>query len=380
MSKRKRIGLVGSVNAQPSSPSPAIDLYRSAGFLEARRRVESACETWFILSPEYHLVEPGDWLEPYELTMASLSVSERTSWSAQVLAQLEEKLGELKGLTFELHAGPEFTEHGLVEGLLAAKAKVSIGGAEPIKAAVPKSAPAKPRKPAPEMPVATRRRLLDEFYGLLAEQAEVIGGYWSLPDCTGDDHWPLHGVVFYFEPGELREDGQTPRVVRVGSHALTATSKTRLWDRLRADRGAIGGANPGSGNHRASALRRHVGRALIARDGYPEAAESWGSAGRVSAEEKQRELDLEIAVSKYVAQMDFIWMAVPEAEDRVAIDKGTVSLLSNAGRQPVDPASENWLGHSAGESISRAGIWNVDYTEWAPDAGVLELLRRHIDA
>jgi hypothetical protein len=58
-------------------------------------------------------------------------------------------------------------------------------------------------------------------------------------------------------------------VVRVGTHALTAASSATLWDRLRQHRGHLGGRDPGSGNHRASVFRRHVGAALIGRDGQP---------------------------------------------------------------------------------------------------------------
>lgn len=407
MSTLKRIGLVAGVDSQPSVPSPALDLYRSSGFLAARRQVESTCGAWFILSPRYGLAAPNDWLEPYSQTMADLSEREREEWSARVLAQLEEKLGELKGRTFELHAGPEFYEHGLLDGLRKAKAKVEIAGREgadadesqdakaepaPKPSAVDAPRPGRRRKktaaavveevpPARiEMPASERRELLDRLYELLEEQAEVIGGRWRLPDCSGDDHWPQHGVVFFFQPGELREDGQTPRVVRVSTHATTPSSKTRLWDRLRSDRGSISGANPGSGNHRASALRRHIGRALIERDGYPEAAASWGSAGSVDAETKQREMELEIAVSRIVADMEFIWLAVPEAEDRHAIEKGAVALLSNRDREPVDPPGPEWIGHYAGPVISASGLWNVDFTREQPDPAVLDVLRRHIEA
>src|SRR5690606_12049920 len=152
----------------------------------------------------------------------------------------------------------------------------------------------------------------------------------------------------------------------VATHALTEKSKTRLWDRLRADRGTVGGSNPGAGNHRASAIRRHIGRALISRDGYVEAAASWGIAGNVSPEMKQRELELEIAVSDYLAKMSFIWMAMPDIEDRIAVERMSVALLSNLGREPVDPPSPDWLGHQAGEVISGSGLWNIEHTKRAP--------------
>ena len=62
------------------------------------------------------------------------------------------------------------------------------------------------------------------------------GGPRRLADSHGSDGWPRHGVYFFYEPGETRADG-TDRVVRVGTHALTATSQATLWGRLRQHRG-----------------------------------------------------------------------------------------------------------------------------------------------
>jgi hypothetical protein len=85
----------------------------------------------------------------------------------------------------------------------------------------------------------------EEFYRLLAGLA---GGARRLQDCRPGD-CPGGGVYFFFEDGEVRNDGSS-RVVRVGTHAPTAASSATLWDRLRQHRGHTGGRDPGSGNHR----------------------------------------------------------------------------------------------------------------------------------
>ncbi len=106
------------------------------------------------------------------------------------------------------------------------------------------------------------------FYQALDELAENLGGLRRLRDCHGADGWPRQGVYFFFEPGEVRADGRD-RVVRVGTHALTAASQAILWGRLRQHRGHVGGRHPGGGNHRASVFRRHVGAAIIQRRKLP---------------------------------------------------------------------------------------------------------------
>jgi hypothetical protein len=63
----------------------------------------------------------------------------------------------------------------------------------------------------------------ERFYQALGQLAEKVGGPRLLCECHGSDGWPPQGVYFFFEPGEVRAD-RSGRVVRTGTHALTATS------------------------------------------------------------------------------------------------------------------------------------------------------------
>jgi hypothetical protein len=72
----------------------------------------------------------------------------------------------------------------------------------------------------------------DELYQLLDDLAQRERGPRRLLDAVGKDSWPSLGVYFLYEDGEVRANGSN-RVVRVGTHALTGTSKTTLWGRLR---------------------------------------------------------------------------------------------------------------------------------------------------
>jgi hypothetical protein len=223
---------------------------------------------------------------------------------------------------------------------------------------------------------ADRVHLLDELYELLEVAATEAGGPRPLGAATGRDGWPTHGVYFLFEPGEVRADGHQPRIVRVGTHGLTATSKSNLWTRLRTHRGGVGGRNPGGGNHRGSVFRFHVGTALIARDGHPTAAASWGLGPSAPREVRDQEVALERAVSRHIAQMQVVCLAVPDRQMRATIERGCIALLSNHDRGPVDPPSSQWLGRYADrEAVRRSGLWNVDHVTSAPDPGTLPLIR-----
>jgi hypothetical protein len=67
---------------------------------------------------------------------------------------------------------------------------------------------------------------LFRFYDLLDRLKQRVGGRRLLSECHGRMAWPQRGVYFFMENGEERaESGSGLRVVRVGTHALTATSK-----------------------------------------------------------------------------------------------------------------------------------------------------------
>ena len=226
---------------------------------------------------------------------------------------------------------------------------------------------------------ATRRQALDDFYSLLSDLRQKQGGYRFLRTADGRMGWPQQGVYFFFEPGEVREDGTTLRVTRVGTHALIETSRTTLWDRLRQHRGNVGGRNPGGGNHRGSIFRLHVGTALISRDGWPEAAATWGDGSSAPREVRAREVALERAASEYIGAMPFLWLGVQDRNARASLELGAISLLSNLDREPVDPPSPAWLGHHADrEAVKRSGLWNVQHVDAPPNPAVLKLVESEL--
>lgn len=208
-----------------------------------------------------------------------------------------------------------------------------------------------------------RARQLDAVYETIDLLELKVGGRRTLATATANSGWPSHGVYLFFEPGELRDDGFTPRVTRVGTHALTATSRTSLWNRLSQHRGSLGGANPGGGNHRGSVFRRHVGTAIIARDGRTD-SDSWGHGSDAPRAVRDQEAELERTVSAHIRAMPLLCLRVEDRHDRSAIERDLIALLSNLDRPPIDPASPGWLGnHADADAIRRSGLWNVHHVD-----------------
>lgn len=107
--------------------APAEQLYSPSALFRGRRAyVIGSCDRWFILSAKHGVLAPSDELEPYDVTLVGAPIPVKRAWSTQVFRELREKLGDLRGVTFELHAGRDYWGYGLVDQLRRAGANVEI--------------------------------------------------------------------------------------------------------------------------------------------------------------------------------------------------------------------------------------------------------------
>lgn len=114
---RRRIGLVGCVKEKVAGPCGAEDLYVSNLFNGRRAFVERSCDEWWILSAKHGLVHPKALLNAYDVTLKNAGRATRRHWSSQVLAAMDEQVRPESGDVFELHAGAEYRDFGLLDGL-----------------------------------------------------------------------------------------------------------------------------------------------------------------------------------------------------------------------------------------------------------------------
>ncbi|RMH38220.1 MAG: hypothetical protein D6689_19835 [Deltaproteobacteria bacterium] len=233
----------------------------------------------------------------------------------------------------------------------------------------------------------TRLDDLRRLYDILAELEQRLGGRRRLSNCTKRAAWPRRGVYFFFEDGEERSDtGHGPRLVRVGTHALTSSSKASLWGRLSQHRGAV---STGGGNHRGSIFRLLVGASLIRRDSVQCA--SWGVCNSLTDAAKRldqprenvvaSELPVERAVSEHIRAMPFVWVDVDDPPGprslRGYIERNTIALLSNYDRTVIDPPSRTWLGRYCDrERVRSSGLWNNRHVDEVHEPAFLDQLER----
>lgn len=224
-----------------------------------------------------------------------------------------------------------------------------------------------------------RKQDLNKFYELLTALEQKIGGARLLSQCTGRMTWPERGVYFFREPGEERQDGKGPRIVRVGTHALKPASRTCLWTRLSQHKGQ---ALSGGGNHRGSIFRLLMGTSLIGMNEIN--CPTWGRGSHAPREVRAIERDMERAVSTVIGTMPFLWLAIGDDPGPLSlrgyIERNAIALLSSFARPPLDPPSGRWLGHRCNrERVRASGLWNSNHVDERHDPAFLLMLDGLID-
>ena len=111
-------------------PAPAREVYRADRFQAARLRAQARGATWFVLSAEHGLLEPGEWVSPDSRDLADLAPVYRGVWAQWVLVRLESLDGPVAGRRVHLVA-PQAYVGPLAAVLQDAGAEVTVGGDEP---------------------------------------------------------------------------------------------------------------------------------------------------------------------------------------------------------------------------------------------------------
>ena len=220
----------------------------------------------------------------------------------------------------------------------------------------------------------------NSLYSMLDDLRRSVGGYRYLRTARRSDGWPERGVYFFFEKTAAARRPAGLRLVRIGTHALKTGARSTLWSRLNQHQGTRAGRHPGGGHHRGSVFRKHVGRALLRRDEYPEVIRtSWGIGSTADRATRDAEHPLEHAVSSYIGDLPFLWVDVGDtpgpASDRGTIERNAIGLLSESGQARNVDSSRAWLGALADrDAIRDSGLWNVNHVYDGYDRSFLDVL------
>jgi hypothetical protein len=203
-----------------------------------------------------------------------------------------------------------------------------------------------------------RQTAMARSYEMFGQLSKTIG-LPNLREALSKDI-PKQGVYFFFDDAEpTKFSAIVPRLVRVGTHGVSAGSVATLRNRLRTHLGT----RTGAGNHRASVFRLHVGRAIIERDGLQDRYPDWGKGQSASKNITDQEAPLESFVSEYIGSLRVLFISVLDLAGtgsmRATIERQFISMFTES-MCPIENSSLNWLGRFSDKaSIRDSGLWNV---------------------
>jgi hypothetical protein len=363
--KDRTVLLISCGRNKKQTKDAASELYTSPRFRLSRRLADHLRLQYFVVSAKYGLLDPTETIEPYDLSLELFNDEQRVAWAKDILDQLlsvSKKMTHVVLLADDEYAAPLKDVFNNISVILPLD-----GLTKPTRLSFLKEC----------------NRLLDRtdavqaFYGIV-EHMNAKSAILPLREAL-QNPLPDQGVYFFFDPTEeTRFSTQLGRLVRVGTHAVSAGSRATLRDRLRAHLGT----SDGYGNHRSSVFRLHVGEAIIRRDGIRKRFPEWGNGQSSSASVRERERPLERKVSDVISKLHVANVKVADRaakmSARSALERLTIALFTE-NYQPVDPPGPQWLGrHSAHDVISKVGLWNLREVGSKADLRVIETIRERV--
>lgn len=356
-----RVFLISCGRQKLAAAAPVRDLYTSSRFRSACRLAEEVNAPYFVVSAKYGLVPPYKVVEPYELALCDMLPAAVQEWARSVADQLWQ-MGNSTSVV--LLARDEYARS--VRDALQEK------GISVIAPVADSTARDEFRWIADARRVALRGQHLRSIYGLLSQAIER-GDSFLLAELSTRS-LPRKGVYIFLDDAELNFLGDCPRIVRIGTHGVSAGSKSTLRNRLRNHLGTA----EGGGNHRGSIFRLHVGQALLTRDGRHRDFPSWGSGQDAPLEVRGSESVLEREVGQYLRRLRVVVIELDDPSSkkslRAYVESNLIALLTEGGA-PLDVPNPNWLGKWAdADAIRSSGLWNVRDVGRRYDARAISLL------
>ena len=357
----KDVLLISCGKHKKTVPCKAKEMYVSERFIRLKQIAEKSGNNWYILSAKYGLLSPEQIIEPYDLRLSKCSAQYLKQWAGQVMKEIS-KYG--KDTFFLIMADKEYAQ--FIVPLLANQGYMI-------------SSPFAKNTENDLIHYVKNERHINEaikLYNHIQMLAENTGGIRQLNSCDGKMYWPKRGVYFFVDLNErsIISNG-FPRIVRIGTHAVSKNSKTTLWHRIKTHKGT----NTGGGNHRGSIFRLHVGNAIIEKKGL--CCDTWGKGQSASKEVREKEQYIERMVSEYIGNLGIVVLEVDDLPSKTSmrafVEKNSIALLSSINYSYNFPTL-NWLGnYSTRLEIAYSGLWNINYVRDDYDNNLLCVFEKY---
>jgi hypothetical protein len=348
--------------------APAKDLYKSERFKYSRNLAEVYADQWFILSAKHGLLKPSDLITPYETCLHELDTTTRHKWYKMVINQLTPYLNTDSQVVY---IGDE--EYAQEISLFLSEKNIPLF--MPFRHLMEENRILWLKQVQPS---SHRMREVTKLYSMLNNPELLKKQLKNIRQIKDSRTLPHRGLYIFYLPQDRRMFSPSNlRIVRVGTHAVSAGSSSSLWQRLKTHKGK----EDGTGNHRASIFRLHIGTALIERDNLD--CPSWAIGNSTNSELMEKEMEIERKVSDYIGRMSVLCLLIDDPpskiSDRAYLEQNIIALLSGS-IGPVDFADESWLGYyCTNHAVRRSALWNVDHTDKEYDPEFFQVLQTYVD-
>lgn len=326
----------------------ARDLYTSDRFQTACMIAEKIGSPMYILSGLHGLIKPEDKLSTYECNLEEESKESIELWREKILSEIY-KNNTIKKICLLMD---NFYAQEFIAAINSKKNTISI--ASPLDNLDEFSCHEWHRQ---ALQAANRFHDLKILYALISKIRHSKKSF-LLRDLS-KIKLPQRGVYIFIDLKEKNFLGESGRIVRIGTHAVSEGSKSTLKNRLKNHLGH----NDGTGNHRGSIFRLHVGRALIEKEKLTHRFKSWGEGQHAPNEIIESEKEHEKRVSEYLRELEVVILNIediPSKNSLRALVESQLIALCSENLQPIDSSTESWLGrYSPMESIVKSGLWNL---------------------
>ena len=326
----------------------ASELYTSTRFKISKEIAANLNAVYFVLSAKHGLIGPDEVVEPYDVDIHDLSAEEKKSWARSVLAQMQYSGVDQK---FVLLAEKSYVEHVVNANRESARPVVLVA---PFLDLEPEHIPIWLER---GRQASLRIRDMTALYSII-DEARKKDQTFKFSSLAGAKV-PPRGVYIFLDPSEENFLKNGPRIVRIGTHAVSLDSKSTLRTRLRSHLGK----GDGLGNHRGSIFRLHVGRAMQEAGLISTKSITWGEGQNATADVRREEVALERKVSEYLRNLEVFIIPLDDAPSkdslRACVETQLIALCTERFEM-IENAGAAWLGrHSPDLTIARSGLWNL---------------------
>lgn len=340
--------VIGCSRDKRAGSQSASNLYVSSRFKASLSLSRCIGACFVILSGKHGIVMPDEQIESYDLNVSALSNEDQMSWAHNALEKIRDISGTRRvtilaenpyaSLLVNANNGTATPLDLEAPWLNLVRSDVMVWLAEASRMAV-------------------RIRDLKELYLWIDEKRKTneVFRFRNL----ASQQVPRRGVYVFLDPREPNFLQLHPRIVRIGTHGVSRGSMATLRGRLRNHLG------PGTeiGNHRGSVFRLHLGRAMLEEGGGRSRLPSWGEGQDAAPDIKAAEVDLELAVTRYLQQLEVAFIAIDDEPTkdslRAKVEAQLIALCSE-GLLTIDYPAADWLGlRSPVAQIKQSGLWNV---------------------